>query len=99
MICALTVRKLKPGSFDDFRQAFTADFPDEPPENWVRFNMIRSQADPDEVVTFGFFDGTVEDLRAMMAEGGRDAQQERIAPFVESTGTDGLFEIVEDRSA
>jgi len=98
MICALTVRKLKPGAFDDFRAAFTADFPEEPPENWVRFNMVRNTADPDEVITFGFFEGSVEDLRAQMSEMGRSDQQERIAPFVESTGADGLYEIVEDRS-
>jgi hypothetical protein len=29
MICALTVHKLEPGSFDQFREAFIAGFDDE----------------------------------------------------------------------
>ena len=35
------------------------------PEGWVRFNMIRGAEDSEEVVCFGFFEGTVEDLRAL----------------------------------
>ena len=97
MICALTVRKLKPGTFEQFREAFLAseDF-DNAPEGFVRFNMIRNTEDPDEVISFGFFDGTVDELRAMVAELGYEEQLERVAPFVESAGADGLYEIVEE---
>jgi hypothetical protein len=97
MVCALTVRTLKPGAFEQFREAFV---PDENPENmpagWVRFNMVRNAENPDEVICFGFFDGTVEELRRGAAETGYDDQLAAIAPFVESVGTDGLFEVVED---
>ncbi len=97
MLCALTVRKLKPDTFDRFREAFLGDFdPNEPPAGWVRFDMIRNVEDPDEVICFGFFDGTVEQLRRDADEQGRDRQQEAIAPFVESVGADGLYDIVED---
>jgi hypothetical protein len=99
MICALTVRKLKPGTFEQFRQAFTEDFPDAPPEGFVRFNMVRNAEDPDEVISFGFFDGTPEQLRAAAAEQGYEEQLERIAPLVESVGADGLYEVVEERTA
>jgi hypothetical protein len=97
MICALTVRKLKPGTFDQFRDAFLAseDF-DNAPEGFVRFNMIRNTEDPDEVISFGIFDGTVEELRAIAAEMGYEEQLERIAPFVESVGADGLYEVTEE---
>jgi len=97
MICALTVRKLKPGTFDQFREAFMEgeDF-DTPPEGFVRFNLLRNSQDPDEVISFGFFDGTPEQLRQVAAAEGYDQQLERIAPFVESVGADGLYEIVED---
>lgn len=95
MICALTVRTLEPGTFDEFREAFMAPMASgEPPEGWVRFTMVRNAADPDEVVCFGFFDGSVEDLQG----GDRseyDAQQAAIAPFVASVGADGLYEVVE----
>lgn len=97
MICALTVRKLKPGSFDQFREAFMGGMEDDPPEGFVRFNMLRNAEDPDEVISFGFFDGSVEQLREVASKEGYDEQLQRIAPFVESVGADGLYEIVEER--
>jgi heme-degrading monooxygenase HmoA len=98
MICALTVRTLKPGTFEDFRKAFMglADA-DNAPAGWVRFNMIRGIENPDEVVCFGFFDGTLDELRSAGQEGYSE-QQAAIAPYVDAVGTDGFFEIVEDYS-
>ena len=99
MICALTVRTLKPGSFDAFRDAFMAGMDEgQPPEGWVRFTMLRNADHPDEVITFGHFTGTPEELRRAAAEQGYDEQLARIAPYVESVGADGLYELVEERS-
>jgi Antibiotic biosynthesis monooxygenase len=98
MICALTVRKLKPGTFDQFREAFMGRLEEEPPEGFVRFNMVRNSEDPDEVITFGFFEGSPEQLRETASREGYEEQLERIAPMVESVGADGLYEIVEDRT-
>jgi heme-degrading monooxygenase HmoA len=97
MICALTVRTLKPGTFDQFREKFMEGAKDIP-EGWVRFNMVRNAENPDEVITFGFFDGSVEQLRQAAAEGGYAEQLEAIAPFVSAVGPDGLYEVVEDRT-
>ena len=48
MICALTVRTLKPGTFDEFREAFLSGMdPDSPPEGWVRFDMLRNAENRD----------------------------------------------------
>lgn len=100
MICALTVRRLKPGTFEDFRSAFMRyATPDMLPEGWVRFDMIRKTDDPDEVICFGFFEGTVDDLRAAPGEADYRRQQEEIAPYVESVGADGFYEVVEDLAA
>lgn len=98
MICALTVRKLKPGTFDQFREAFLSRLEEDPPEGFVRFHMVRNNEDPDEVITFGLFDGSVEQLRETASRQGYDEQLERIAPFVESVGADGLYEVVEERT-
>jgi hypothetical protein len=99
VICALTVRRLHPGTFDEFREAFLRDIDAEaPPTGWVRFNMIRGIDDPDEVVCFGFFDGTLDELRKTGQDGYAD-QQAAIAPYVASVGTDALFDIVEDVAA
>jgi quinol monooxygenase YgiN len=98
MICALTVRQLKPGTFEEFRKAFMEHTMRDgnPPEGFVRFNMLRSTENPDEVICFGFYDGTPEELRGSAEAFGYDKQQEAIAPYVESVGTDGLYDIVED---
>jgi len=96
MLCALTVRRLKPGTFDQFREAFMRDIGSGvPPAGWVRFNMIRNIENPDEVICFGFFDGSVEQLRTS-GQAGYEEQLEAIAPYVESVGTDGLYDVVED---
>jgi heme-degrading monooxygenase HmoA len=78
MICALTVRTLKPGTFDEFREAFLSGMdPNSPPEGWVRFDMLRNADNPDEVITFGFFDGTADDVRRDEAEHGDQARANR----------------------
>jgi quinol monooxygenase YgiN len=100
MLCALTVRTLKPGKFEQFREAFMRfEDAENPPAGMVRFNMIRNAQNPDEVVCFGFFDGTVDELRRAAADQGYDAQVKAITPFVESVGADGLYEVVEDYTA
>lgn len=100
MICALTVRRLKPGTFEDFRSAFMQYAnPDSLPSGWVRFDMVRNTADPDEVICFGFFDGTADDLRSAPGADDYRRQQEAIAPYVESVGADGFFEVVEEFAA
>ncbi len=97
MICALTVRKLRAGTFDQFREAFMRPVhAGQMPAGWRRFNMLRGAEDPDEVICMGIFEGTLEELRASAALVGYEEQQAAIAPYVASVGTDGFFEIVED---
>ena len=100
MICALTVRTLKPGTFDEFREAFLSGMdPNSPPSGWMRFDMLRNSDNPDEVITFGFFDGSVDDVRRSESDGGYEEQMERIKPFVASVGASGLYEVVEEYAA
>jgi heme-degrading monooxygenase HmoA len=97
MICALTERRLRAGTFDQFREAFMRPVrAGQMPTGWRRFNMLRSADDPDRVICLGIFDGTANDLRASSALVGYEEQQAAIAPYVESVGTDGFFEVVEN---
>jgi hypothetical protein len=98
MVCALTVRNLRPGTFDQFREAFMSGVMRDgnPPAGWVRFDMIRNTENPDEVICFGFFDGTADELRASAAEHGYQDQMAAIEPYVASVGADGLYDVVED---
>jgi hypothetical protein len=100
MYCALTVRKLKPGTMEQFKQAFIPDDDMQAPAGWKRFYAIRNVADENEIVTFGFFDGTLEELRASQQGGSGEYEQRRATAdeFVESVGADGVFEVVEERS-
>ena len=98
MLCALTVRKLKPGAVEDFKAAFVPPEDMEPPPGWKRFYAIRNVADENEVVTFGFFDGTLEEMRANQQENDYEERRAATEAFVDSVGTDGVFEVVEERS-
>lgn len=51
------------------------------------------------MITFGFFDGTLEELRAGQSESADYDQRRQAADeFVESIGADGVFEVLEERS-
>jgi hypothetical protein len=93
MICAHTVRRLRPGTFEQFKAAFGPD-PDAPPAGWVRFDMLRSLADENEVVTFGFFDGTLEELERSQDASDYEERRRAIEPFVEEVVANGVYEIV-----
>ncbi len=94
MLCAHTVRRLKPGTYDQFRDAFMPGT-GEAPTGWVRFHMLRGIADPDEVVTFGFFDGTLEELEGSQDASDFEERRSAIAPLVEAVIANGVYEITE----
>jgi hypothetical protein len=96
MYAFLTVRKLKSGSYGDWRQAWQPDFW---PEGSVKAYILRNVDDPDEVIAFGFYEG---DFRQARADDRLQEMQrgrfERMAPHVESTGADGVYEVIEEVS-
>ena len=93
MLCAHTVRRLKPGTFEEFKAGFGP--PDEAAQQgWVRFHMLRNLNDENEVVTFGFFDGTLEELNATQAQHGYDERVQNVSPLVEEVVANGIYEIV-----
>jgi len=98
MICTLTTRRLKPGSYDDFRSAWGggSDGRPEGTERWVRVYHCRDVEDENVVISFGFFEGTLEELRERQNAIGRDSQVSDIEPYVEETLLDGSYEVVEE---
>jgi hypothetical protein len=93
----LTVRRLKPGSYDDWRQAWE---PEEWPEGSKRAYILRNVDDPDEVIAFGFYDlDLAQARREPKLQEQQRARFERMAPYVESTGADGVYEVVDDVEA
>ena len=94
MLCAHTVRRLKPGTFDQFRDAFMPSA-EEAPAGWVRFHMLRGLANPDEVVTFGFFDGTLEELEGSQDASDFEQRRAAIAEHVDAVVVNGVYEVAE----
>ncbi|MCC6755879.1 MAG: hypothetical protein IT199_05850 [Solirubrobacterales bacterium] len=98
MLCALTVRKVKPGKAGEFIANFRPP-DDEIPGGWKRFFAVRNVEDPDEVITFGLFDGDLDQLNASQSEDNRYEDRIRaVEPLIESTGTSGVFEVLVDHS-
>ena len=62
MLVLLTARRLKPGTFEEWRRAWE---PDEWPEQFSRAYVLRNRNDPDEVISFGVWEGSAEELRAL----------------------------------
>lgn len=91
--CALTVRKLKPGSYDEWRKAWSPE-DDQTPDD-ADVYIVRNLKEPDEIIAFGLFEGELEELRASFDEGAEQKRQEAMAPYIESIGADGIYEVIE----
>ena len=90
---ALTVRKLKPGTYDEWRKAWEGD-----PEKWpegVHAYILRNVNDPNEIIAFGMTERPIEQVREEIREEQR-ARVEAMAPYVESIGADGLYEVIDE---
>jgi hypothetical protein len=96
MLCALTVRQLKPGTFERFAEEFGPRESEGPPRGWVRFDMIRDLSDENRVVTFGFFDGTLEELERSQSEGGYQDRRAVVDDLVDDVPVNGVFEVVRE---
>jgi len=96
MMCLMTERRLVPGAFDAFREAWGAG---EDPKELIRAYHLRAAGDPDHVISFGFFDAGPDDVAAMMSDpASARMQRDRVAgmaPLIESLGVDEMFEVVE----
>ena len=93
--CALTVRQLKPGSYDAWRQAWWPDNAGEEMPEGGEVYIVRNLKNPDEVIAFGIFEGDLEEMQAMMDPEEEKKRKDAMAPHVESVGADGMYEVIE----
>jgi heme-degrading monooxygenase HmoA len=95
MIVMYTARRLKPGAWEDFRQAW--DPGDEKPPGFQRAYHARNIRDEDEVISFGLFDMTKDDYHRWRGEA--DAQEnarvDRLSAFVENEYVSGVYEVID----
>jgi hypothetical protein len=100
MICTLTARRLKPGSYDDFRKAWGGG-EDEAPEGAEKWNPVfhcRDVDDENVVVSMGFFQGDLDELRSAQSEFDYGETVSAVDPYVEEVLLDGAYEVVEEVS-
>jgi hypothetical protein len=97
MICTLTARRLRPGDYETFRQAWDPTRANNDAlRQWTRIYHCRDLSDPDVVISFGFFDGTLEQLREAQRRLARSEQVDRINPHVNEILLDGSYEVIEE---
>ena len=96
-MCAVTVRQIRPGTYDEFRKAWE-------PDPWLpkltRAIVMRSDDNPDMVLSIGFFDADVDEIDALRDDPAILAEEEsrlrRISEFEEQVVMNGIFEVVEE---
>lgn len=95
MIVMFSARRLKPGAWEQFRNAW--DSGDQKPPGFQRAYHARNIRDEDEVISFGLFDMTEEEYRQWRESADADENQrvDAISAFVESEPVSGVFEVVE----
>jgi hypothetical protein len=95
MLVGLSVRKLRPGAYEEFRSAWQ---PDEFPPGFDRAFHIRGVRDPDEVISFGFIEGEAADVDAIRGQIAdvEERRQRAMAPYVVETVVDGIYEVADE---
>jgi len=96
MLVFFSGRRLKPGSFDQFRNAWMPEDQDLP-DGTIAIYHARNLKDPDEVISFGLFDGD-RDARGQIRgeEADELRRQDAMAAFVENIPLEGVYEVVEE---
>lgn len=100
MMAAVTIRQIKPGTYEQFREAWQ-------PDPWYpqlrNALILRHQDDPEQVLTVGFLDldadaadALRDDPEILRAE---EARLRRIAPFEERVLLNGVYEVSEEVTA
>jgi hypothetical protein len=100
MMCAMTIRRLKPGSYEAFRAAWQPLNDDEWPAGMTRLWIGQSEDDENVVATWGLFDLDEAGLDAMRDDDAWTAAEirrmERIAPYEEELVTSSYFRVAEE---
>ncbi len=96
-MCAVTVRQIKPGTYEEFRKAWE-------PDPWLpkltRALVFRNEDNPDMVLSVGFFDASVEEIDAIRDDPAVLTEEEnrlrRISEFEERVVLNGIFELTDE---
>lgn len=95
MIVMFTARRLKPGAWEQFRQAWDPD--DAKPPGFQRAYHARNIRDEDEVISFGLFDMTKDDYHRWReaADAEENRRVDRLSAFVQNEYVSGVYEVID----
>ena len=96
MIVMFSARRLKPGAWDQFRQAW--DPGDNRPPGFKRAYHARNIRDEDEVISFGLFDMSIDDYRKWreQVDSEENTRVDRMSAFVENEHVAGVYEVIDE---
>lgn len=95
MIVMFTARRLKPGAWEQFRQAW--DPGSERPPGLERAYHARNIRDEDEIISFGLFDMTKDQYHQWRAEADatENKRVDRLSAFVLNEHVSGVYEVID----
>jgi hypothetical protein len=93
VIAALTVRRIKTENYEDWRKAWEGSDGDTP--EGAEIYILRNTKDPEEIIAIGFVEGNMEEIKASIDPASEEARQAAMAPYVESVGADGIYDVIE----
>ena len=96
MIVMFTARRLKPGAWEQFRNAWGGDEDAQPP-GLQRAVHARNIRDEDEVISFGIFDMSKDDYHRWResADAQENQRVDQLSAFVENEHVSGVYEVIE----
>jgi hypothetical protein len=99
MLIFFSGRHIKPGHWEDFREAWgggSDEAPEGIPEGSVVYHA-RNIKDEDEVISFGIFPVERDSIDVIRGSAEEDAQRtEEISKHVKDTPLEGIYEVVEE---
>jgi len=99
MLVLFSARRLKPGAWDQFRNAWDPGDSDHPP-GLQRVYHARNMRDEDEVISFGIFDMTKDDWHRWRGEheAEENSRVDALSAFVENDHISVVYEVIEEIS-
>jgi heme-degrading monooxygenase HmoA len=96
MLVFMTARRLKPGAWEQFREAW--DPGGDKPPGFQRAYHARNVRDEDEVISFGLFDMTEADYRRWREEADADELRrvDQMSAFVQNEHVSGVYEVIDE---
>jgi hypothetical protein len=97
MLVFFSGRRLKPGSWEQFRRAWQPGDDGDLPAGVVAIYHARNVKDEDEVISFGLFDGDRGDIPDVRGPEDQELKrQDEMAAFVKNVPLEGVYEVIEE---